>query len=157
MAGEEQARLLGYALRLLGSREYSQASLRKKCEEWLIRRKSFNAESAKSIDAVLEQLVQEGWQNDERFIVSYVRLSLRKGWGPIKIAYHLKTQGIVEEDITKHCQYPSDFWIKQITALLIHKYKEIPPEVKPKAYRFLLGRGFLSEHIHSALADYDGS
>lgn len=150
---DEHARLLGYALRLLGRREYSQVELRTRLKQWLERHKILGSSATERIEAVLAQLAQEGWQDDERFAAAYTRLSIRKGWGPIKIGYHLKHKGIAMDRISQHCDYSEEFWVEQLSKLLEHRYKGVPTDARNREqrYRFLLGRGFLPPHIRVVL------
>ena len=148
---EGGTQLRGYALRLLSRREYSQAELRTKMKEWL-RRRDLRPEE-EPLDDILARLVQDGWQDDERFTASYARLRIDRGWGPIKIAYHLRQRGIGEDEITKHCARSQEFWTAQLRKLVVHKYGGTPTDIRNRnaRYRFLLGRGFLAEHIRPVL------
>ena len=102
---DEQSQLFAYALRLLGRREYARMELQQKLTQWLARRSSLAAETEERVTSLLEQLTAEGLQDDDRFVTSYVRLCIMKGWGPIKISYHLRRKGIQEEKIKEHCEW----------------------------------------------------
>ena len=146
---DEQSQLFAYALRLLGRREYARMELQQKLTQWLARRSSLAAETEGRVTSLLEQLTAEGLQDDDRFAASYVRLCIMKGWGPIKISYHLRRKGIQEEKIKEHCERGEEFWVEHIRQLIERKQRA--RREREKNYRFLLGRGFLPEQIKQAL------
>lgn len=153
MIWNEEQQLFNYALRLLGRREYSRAELKTKLTQRLKHQKSFSSQTEQDIESLLERLSLDGVQDDDRFAASYVRLGIMKGWGPIKISYHLKKRGISEEKIAKHCHYEEAFWLKQICQLIKNRYGTINETNREQSYRFLLGRGFRSDQIRQAFLD----
>ncbi len=153
----EEQQLFNYALRLLGRREYSRAELKTRLTQRLRRQKLPSSQAEQSIESVLEQLTTDGIQDDDRFAASYVRICIMKGWGPIKISYHLKGRGISEEKIAEHCDYEETFWVEQICQLVKNRYGTINETNREKIYRFLLGRGFRSDQIRQAFLDLSDS
>lgn len=147
---DEYNQLFNYALRLLDRREYSQAELRTKLIQWL-RRHKLSAQAEQQINGLLEQLTTSGLQDDDRFAAAYVRFAITKGWGPIKISYHLRKRGISGERIARHCHREEDFWQGQIHQLMERRYGAVNEHNRERSYRFLLGRGFRSDQIRQAL------
>ena len=64
-------------MRLLSMREHSRLEL---CNKLKV--KSFAQDE---IQEVLDGLVNEGWQSDQRFAESFIRQRIHKGYGPILI------------------------------------------------------------------------
>jgi len=98
------------------------------------------------IEIIINQLIDEGFLNDERFAVGFAMSKLHaKGWGYAKIKYHLYQKGISNEIINKVL---SDVdlteWDHQIQRN-IEKWKrtnELTQTTYPKLVRFLAGKGF---------------
>ena len=75
-----------YCLWLLGRREYSRAELLTK-----LRRRELDESIALTI---VEQLIEEGLQSDQRCIEAVQRSAARRGWSKRRIIQKLRTQGI---------------------------------------------------------------
>ena len=73
-------------LRLLARREHSKKELLQKLVA-----KGFNKILAANI---INELVQEGWQDDLRYAENYARSRIQKGYGPVRIAYELQQNGV---------------------------------------------------------------
>ncbi len=84
----EELQRQGYArcIRLLGSREHSSTELRTK-----LANVGFESDT---IDAVLQQLIESGYQSDQRFAQLYSEQLLRKHYGPMGISAKLSARGI---------------------------------------------------------------
>lgn len=124
------------ALGLLVRREHSRRELRHK----LGRR---GVESSE-IEAALETLSRQDFQNDARFAHALARSRLAAGYGPLRIraelAQHGLDGGLVEQAIADlGCDWPV-----QAAELLARRFRRIPvdPSIRRKAVDFLLRRGF---------------
>ena len=53
-----------------------------------------------SIQAVIESLIDEGLQSDDRFAEQFTRSRVEKGYGPIRIRQELRERGIADSPIT---------------------------------------------------------
>lgn len=160
--------MTSYALWLLGKREYSRAELHQKIKN-NIAKKNFiekkenkhryeqavlsETEQSQLIDQILDYLTKEGLQDDNRFTASYIKQSIQKGWGPIKINYKLHTKGISREMVAEHLPKDDEFWQERALSIVSRNYSIpiIEPKQKSKCYRFLSGRGFASAHIRHIL------
>ena len=80
-----------YCLWLLGRREYSRAELLDK----LLRRE---LEESVAV-AIVEQLIKDGLQSDQRCIEAVQRSAARRGWSKRRIVQKLRTQGIETSSI----------------------------------------------------------
>jgi len=157
MVLNEEQQLFNYALRLLGRREYSRSELKTRLTQWFKRRRLLSSQAEQNIESVLEQLTADNIQDDDRFAASYVRVCIMKGWGPIKISYHLKGRGISQERIAEHCHHEESFWVKQICQLVRNRYGTVNETSRERIYKFLLGRGFRSDQIRQAFLDLSDS
>jgi len=81
------------ALDLLARREHSRFELQQK-----LTRYGF---VAADIATVLDELVQQKLLNDARFTEEYVRMRVRRGFGPLRIREELHERGISTEIITE--------------------------------------------------------
>lgn len=79
-------------LRLLGYRARS----RKEAEEYLERR---GFEST-VISAVLKEMEQWHYIDDQNFTSEYIESCLRRGWGPLRVRFALLSKGVSSETVT---------------------------------------------------------
>ena len=132
-------------MRLLARREHAELELRRK-----LLQREFPEEE---IDAVLRDLKQRGWQSDERFANVLIGSKARRGQGPVKIAQALQTAGI-DRSALKKAELD---WDEQALAA-IRRYlrgKDVSQhEVRMKAMRHLLQKGFTSSSARVALAAF---
>jgi regulatory protein len=132
------------ALRLLARREHSLYELRQK----LLLRK-FPLEQIKQ---VIEELAQQGWQNDSRFAQTYYNNLIQRGYGPLKILAVMRSKGVSDDLIRQVISDDRSFWQEQIRTVYRKKYS--PSTLKDKQMtlsatqiRFMLSRGFSKGQI----------
>jgi regulatory protein len=82
---------------LLAGRDHSKKELLQKLAS-----KNYGRDSAL---AVIDELASEGWQDDLRYAESYARSRILKGYGPVRIAYELRQNGV---DITRDGVYAAN-------------------------------------------------
>ena len=136
------AELKARALRHLVRREHSRAELARKLAP--------HAESAESVEALLDLLLSKKQQSDERFASERARVLSRK-YGAAKIRQDLKARGVSDE-VIEQLSHPD----QSVRASEILKRKYRGPaanrEERAKRARFLQGRGFSYEVIRQALS-----
>jgi len=135
-------------LRLLARREHSQKELLDK-----LALRDFDRDDAQ---AVIAELAQHDWQEDLRYAESYARHRILKGYGPIRVAYELRQNGIVAFDFEEIAQKEAGGWMELLEQVYTKKYTHDPVLARnewAKRSRFLLHRGFSGEMI-SALFDH---
>jgi regulatory protein len=102
------------------------------------------------VEAVLQQLQQEGLQSDERFTEAYVHHRVNAGVGPLKIRYELRQKGI-DDTLADTCLEPlGDEWDAMMRAQRERKYGLAIPDdygARMKQARFLQNRGFSPESV----------
>jgi regulatory protein len=141
-AGEIRA----FAYRLLGRREYSERELDQR-----IRRKWPQLESA-PVEDLLEALVAENLLSDERFVESYVRVSMQKQQGPLRIRAGLRARGLPDSLVYRELERHSGEWTGLAIDWLQRQHAApLDFEGRGKYYRRLLNRGFNHEQAMAAL------
>ena len=106
------------------------------------------------IDPAMLRLQEHGYLNDGHFCEQYIRARARRGYGPVKIGYELKTRGIASALIEQALTEVDHTWLTQIQQVRIKKFgQSMPDDIKEKAkqYRFLQYRGFTSDQIQTLL------
>ena len=135
-------------LRLLARREHSRHEL-------------FNKLTARGFDnrqveAVIAELVEQGWLCDRRFAESYARQRLQKGYGPNRIAYELRQTGIDDFNLDAIVHETAGSWLTLLIQVYEKKYSQgqtLTRNEWAKRSRFLLQRGFTGALI-GALFDH---
>jgi regulatory protein len=150
-------RVKAKALQWLAQREHSRVELARKLSHWQSRGITDEtcdaAVQAETVASVLDELTQAGLLSDERFTQS--RLHQRQGrFGNRRIAYELKQHGLLASDAQWSELHSSE--AERARAVLEQKFKAVssgalPADQVMRAQRFLVGRGFSSEAIRSAL------
>lgn len=136
------------AINLLSRREYSRHELFQKLEP--------RSQNEVQVHQLLDQLVQAGYQSDERFAESFLRSRINRGLGAMRIARELKDKGI-EPDLIEQIMSSDTDWfqlayesgLKKSQTLDFSEYKD-----KQKLFRYLAYRGFAMDQIQYALEQY---
>jgi regulatory protein len=129
-------------LRLLTRRDHSRKEIQHKM--------AVKGYESSQVSAVIDDLAQQSWQDDSRYAESYARMRSHKGFGPVRIAYELKQQGIETHTVDKVLQATSDNWLNLMEQVYNKKYPEslaMDINERAKRIRFLLQRGFSSAMI----------
>jgi len=138
-------------LRYLSRRDHASFELKQK-----LQKKEF--ESA-NIEMVIDEFSDKGWIDDSKFARAFAieKAELNK-WGPKKIRAYLYKKGLDKKSIEAGIEYAFENLQPQkiCVDLALKKKKRFARETDPykreqKIYRFLAGRGFLSEDILKAL------
>ena len=130
---------------ILSRREHSRTELRTK----LIVRE-FPVEQ---IDALLDVLIQEGLQSDERFAESYIRFRSRRGFGLRRLLQELEQRG-VSASIVNQAVSVSEVDFFQVAEVAFRKKfsrKAVTIMEKSKQVRFMEYRGFYTEEVNHAI------
>lgn len=129
-------------LRLLTRRDHSRKEIQVKLAD-----KGYQPDQVAS---VIDELVQQSWQDDTRYAESFARVRSQKGIGPIRIAYELKQQGIEASTVEKVLRTTTDNWMVLLAQVYTKKYPEssaLDNNERAKRTRFLTQRGFSSTMI----------
>ena len=104
------------------------------------------------IDKLLDELEENNYLNEQRFTESFIRYRASRGQGPIKIFSELYARGI-NKALANESMIDSEInWFDIAIQQLEKKFgksKSNDYKEKSKRMRFLSGRGFSGEIIHS--------
>lgn len=101
------------------------------------------------IEAVIANMAEQNWQNDDRYAESFIRGRIAKGYGPTRISYELQQRGIKNFDLTDQAEEAGG-WQNLALSVYLGKYGEdssLTPNEWSKRSRFLQQRGFSGETI----------
>jgi regulatory protein len=131
-------------LRLLARREHSQKELLNK-----LALRGFSRDDAQP---VIDELAEQGWQDDLRYAEDYVRFRIRKGYGPIRVKQELKQNGIAAVDLESIVREEAGSWIALLEQVYSKKYPHdtvLDRSEWAKRSRFLLHRGFSGAMVNA--------
>jgi regulatory protein len=132
------------AVRYLGRREYAVEELRLK----LLQR---GADSQITVQ-VVSDLADENLVSDQRYTEMYVRMRIRRLFGPMKIRGELRSKGIIDKLIIEAMPDGEDTWFDSATQWASKRCRgELDYAQRVKIYRSLMNRGFTHEHANVAL------
>lgn len=137
------------ALDILARREHTRLELKRK-----LKAKDF---STSEIEELLEVLINEGLQSDDRYTESYVHMRRKRGYGPLKIKQELQQRGISSELVDVHVEFNDKIWLdtacqayeKKFSAKILDSANE-----RAKRMRFLQSRGFTGDIIQKTFARF---
>lgn len=136
------SKLKNTAMDLLSRREHSRLELFRK-----LKTREFDEES---IEKILDELNNAGWQSDERYAEVYVQMRANKGYGPIRIRQELIERGISTEIINLFLESDKSYWQQLANSVRIKKFGNAEPEdfnERAKQLRFLQYRGFAFDQM----------
>jgi regulatory protein len=122
-----------------------------KLRDWAVQKKL--------IPAIISQLQNENYINEERFAIVYAGGKFRVNkWGRQKIEFELRLKGIPDAMIRKGIEaIDEEDYLKVLHDLILKKRKEIKPEkdlnIREKIITFANGKGYEIELILAALKE----
>jgi regulatory protein len=108
---------------------------------------------AATAQVVLDQFIERGYVDDERYAQQFVAHHAERGQGPMRIRRDLLQRGVGAEVIEAALEAGAD-WAQRARELRIRRFGLAIPEdwtAKARQARFLQYRGFSNDHIRSAL------
>ena len=137
---------------MLARREHSRREL--------LRKLTARGFAAESVTPVLESLVEQHLQSDERYAEDYVRSRIERGFGPLRIVAELGERGVAD-GIARAVVCASDrAWNERARAACSKRFGDAAPETlrdKSRQLRFLAQRGFSQEQCQRAVERLDMS
>jgi regulatory protein len=130
------------ALRLLARREHSRLELTRK-----LRQRGW---PEPELDAVIDELAEQGLQSDERFAEGFVRMRSQKAYGPIRIRAELGERGLDRGLIDRALRQAEADWLVLASDWYERRYRgQAVEDLKDKSRRqqALARRGFPGEVI----------
>ncbi|MEO7067429.1 MAG: regulatory protein RecX [Rhodanobacter sp.] len=141
------------AMGLLVRREQSQFELRAK-----LQRSGYDSDE---INAAMDRLVEQRYQDDGRFADVLLRSRVAQGYGPMRLRLELKTHGISEAFFTQWLAESDVDWNAVAADKLCRRYGSAGTSdlaERARRARFLLRRGFAAATVHTVTrADVDSA
>ena len=141
-ANDAEARAI--AMALLARRDFASKELREKLGD--------KGVAGTASEAVIAELTREGLLNDERYAQNYVAYHAGRGQGPLRIAAELRRRGVASDLIEPALAAGPD-WSALARKVCRAKFGPERPDtwaLRARRARFLLYRGFSSDHIRAA-------
>lgn len=135
------------AMNLLARREHSAQEIRQK-----LSKKSSDLDV---INQVVQRLIEDGLQSDERFTEAFTKMRLRQGKGSAVVSFELKQKGISPELIGVYVQNSDSQWQDSLSQLIHRRFAgqiADEPREKAKQLRFLQSRGFTLDQIRQVIS-----
>jgi regulatory protein len=139
------------AMNFLAMREHSAKELRQKLERKY-------AAWPELLDRVLQDLIAQQLQSDERFTAAFIAMRQRQGKGSQLIRMELQERGIDSQLIAAYLDESDACWQALAVAARRKRFGPAQPvdqRDKAKQMRFLHARGFSSRHIQGAFKTDD--
>lgn len=139
------------ARRWCAAQERCQSELRGKLFAWAV--------PAGRIEAIIGQLIAEGFINEARFAEHYaVSKSRQKGWGPRKIEMALRVRQVSEPCIRAALKaIDAGERENDLQRAVLRRWERtghLPPvEQRARLIRYFVGKGFAVEAVEKALAN----
>lgn len=145
-----EAEVRDMAVRYLSRREYGIEELKRK----LIQR---GAQSGLA-ESVVSDCVEQNLVSDERFAEMYVRMRVRRHFGPLKIRGELRQRGIGDQVIANAMQLEQDVWFDSAAYWADRRvHGELEFAARAKLHRSLMNRGFSYEQANVAIDRLSGN
>ena len=139
-----EAEIRDIAVRYLSRREYGIEELRQR----LLQR---GADSG-TAEKVVGDLADENLVSDQRFTEMYVRMRIRRLFGPLKIRGELRSRGISDYLIAQEMPQEQEPWFDTASQWACKQHRgELDYAGRAKIYRSLMNRGFSHEQANVAL------
>ena len=138
-------KLRAYAFALLTRRDYSQAELTTKLNQY--------AAHPDEVANLVEELAEQNYQSDQRVAEIVLSSQKRKGKGPNQIKIKLKNKKVDSALIAEELKETD--WTEQAYQLKVKKYGldvTKDQKLKAKQMRFLMYRGFEMDAIIKAIS-----
>ena len=104
-------------LRLLAIREHSRQELRRK-----LTAKEYDRNI---VEDVIASLRDKGLQSDTRFVESFTRWRINKGYGPLRIRKELIERGISDRLAESELTRTAEFWLERANAARAKKFLRV--------------------------------
>jgi regulatory protein len=134
------------AIGLLARRDFGSKELKGR-----LARAGYEAGAA---DAAVTDLEDERLVNDARYVESAVATRIARGQGPVRIALDLKRLGLAKDLVDQAVDARSREWAERAADLRRRRFGAAPPadpKERTRQVRFLLYRGYSSDHVRAAL------
>jgi regulatory protein len=136
-----------------GNAAVSLLSRRDFCSQELAGKLNAQGYEPETVRGVVDELLERGYVNDERYAQQYVALHAERGHGPRRIERDLSQLGL-DSGLIEAALAGGEDWAQRARELRIRRFGlQVPADWQSKAKqaRFLQYRGFSNDHIRMAL------
>ncbi|HEN47565.1 MAG TPA: regulatory protein RecX [Mizugakiibacter sp.] len=108
--------------------------------------------SETEVEAALERLLEQGYQNDQRFGEMLVRTRIAQGYGPLRIRAELKAHQLLMTEIQGLLDTMAADWPELACKMLRRRYGQstaVDRQQRLRRAQFLLRRGFDAATVRS--------
>ncbi len=140
-------KLYNRALYWLSKRDYSVADFQKKLDKV--------CEIDEMKNTLLQQLIENDWLSEERYIKAFIRHKVSAGLGHYRIINDLKQHGIKSQDAEHWIEESNTDWFEQAKSTYQRKYGETEIQdhkERAKRFRYMQYRGFSIDQINYAIS-----
>jgi regulatory protein len=144
-SGPSSADIRRAAMNLLARREHGRTELVQKLM------KRFDSVQD-LIEEEVDKLQKDGLQSDSRLAEAFIRARFNRGQGPVKIKAELRGKGVDESIVSAAFASDETDWFQLVSDVAERRFGDTPPfdaKERAKRGRFLLQRGFSTDHIRS--------
>ncbi len=123
------------------------------CSQELAARLVAQGYEPETVRGVIDELLERGYVNDERYALQFVAMHAARGHGPLRIQRELAQLGL-DAGLIESAVAGGEDWAQRARELRIRRFGLAQPEgwpAKAKQARFLQYRGFSNDHIRMAL------
>jgi regulatory protein len=123
------------------------------CSQELAEKLNAQGYEPETVRGVVDELLERGFVNDERYAQQYVAMHAARGHGPLRIQRELSQLGL-EPGLIESAVAGGEDWAQRARELRIRRFGLAQPAgwpAKAKQARFLQYRGFSNDHIRAAL------
>ena len=128
------------------------------CSQELAGKLNAQGYEPETVRGVVDELLERGYVNDERYAQQYVALHAERGHGPRRIERDLSQLGL-DSGLIEAALAGGEDWAQRARELRIRRFGlQLPADWQSKAKqaRFLQYRGFSNDHIRMALGSEVG-
>ena len=139
---------LDSAVRSLGQWEHGRRELQRK----LIAK----GHDRELVERGRDYLASRDLQSDARYVESYIRSRILKGYGPVKIRQELWSRGVSETELESQLTVSAEFWMQVASGAKTKKFGDetVDRDGWNVQARFLARRGFPSDLIYRVLGSH---
>lgn len=142
---DERQEIKSAVFKLLGRREYCRAELEQKF---------YRKYADEQVDSVLEQMEQDGYLSDRRFVEVFVRNRLSQSYGLKRIQFDLQQKRVDSHLLDVVLDELAPDWFELAADAWSRKFREPPNgdyKLFGKQMRYLLQRGFSMDEARAAI------
>jgi len=130
-------------------------AFQERCENDVRRKLASFSLSERQVEALVKELVDGRFLDENRYVETFVRSKVKAGWGKHKVMATLQKKGIPNELIRRHCDgIPDQEYLSMLQSAMAKWRRSHPGEdlKSPKLIRHLLSKGYLYGEIMETLS-----